>query len=102
MFMGIFMPSAIDSMTPALINSNVAMSQANEANWKSIPGSKNVVMTQNVYVFNCTNPDDVIFKGLKPEYNQLGPYYYQILKDDVNISYSKSPDLFNPMDSSKD
>ena len=45
----------------------------------------------NYYLFNITNPDDVILKGAKPILNQTGVIVYKyVINEKTNISISLS------------
>jgi hypothetical protein len=35
-----------------------------------------IPMVMDVYLFNCTNPDQLMEKDFKPELIQLGPYSF--------------------------
>lgn len=54
-----------------------ALTLENEPDWKDIPGNFDIDINNNHYLFHCTNPDDVIYRGLKPEFEQYGPYIYR-------------------------
>lgn len=49
----------------------------NEKAWKGIPGTYDINIHHNNYFFNCTNSNNVIYKGAKPELEQFGPYIYR-------------------------
>ena len=39
------------------------------------------------YFFNLTNPDEVIELGTKPEFKEIGPYTYRIVRKRENCSF---------------
>ena len=53
-----------------------ALTAATESNWRGIPGDNNILVTRNFFLYNCTNHEDVIFLGARPEFEEFGPYYY--------------------------
>jgi hypothetical protein len=67
--------------------SGAILNKANEPNWKDIPGNNNILITRNTFVYNCTNYEDVIYKGVKPTMQEFGPYYYKEYDTYYNVSF---------------
>jgi len=41
--------------------------------WKKPP----IPLVMNVFLFNCTNPEQLLEKNYKPEVVQMGPYRFK-------------------------
>jgi hypothetical protein len=41
--------------------------------WRKPP----VPVVVDAYLFNCTNPDQILEKNYKPEFVQMGPYRFK-------------------------
>lgn len=63
------------------------INQANEETWKNIPGHYDILISNGHYFFNCSNSDDVIYKGVKPIYEQFGPYLYKEFDVFTDVQY---------------
>uniref|UniRef100_A0A8R1EKN0 Uncharacterized protein n=1 Tax=Caenorhabditis japonica TaxID=281687 RepID=A0A8R1EKN0_CAEJA len=57
--------------------------------WERLPA----VHIFKFYMFNITNPDDVMFHGHEPILQELGPYTYEMTEVKENIRYSKDGNL---------
>ena len=66
---------------------SAALTAANEKSWKDIPGAYDLVITNSHYFFHCTNSDDVVYKGLRPIFEEYGPYIYREYDIFTNITY---------------
>lgn len=55
--------------------------------WKNIPGNYDLLISNSHYFFSCINPDNVIYKGERPIFEQYGPYIYQEFDTFTNIKY---------------
>ena len=60
---------------------------ANDATWKDIPGHYGIDIANNHYFFNCINADDVMYKGVKPIFEQHGPYIYKEYDKFTDVVY---------------
>jgi len=49
----------------------------NEKTWKDIPGFFDINIHHDNYFFSVTNEDDVIYKGVKPIFEEYGPFIYR-------------------------
>ncbi|XP_063721784.1 lysosome membrane protein 2-like [Symsagittifera roscoffensis] len=49
--------------------------------------SNDTPLYMNYYLFNITNPDDVILKGAKPILNQTGVIVYKQIQNKYNVSF---------------
>jgi scavenger receptor class B, member 1 len=54
------------------------------ADWKS----PSIPLFMDVYVFNWTNPESIKIAGIKPHFQQLGPYRFQEVRDKLKINFS--------------
>ena len=45
------------------------------------------MITNSHYFFHCTNSDDVVYKGLRPTFEEYGPYIYREYDIFTNITY---------------
>jgi hypothetical protein len=52
--------------------------------WKKSP----VPVVMDMFVFNCTNPDQLLEKNYKPEVVQMGPYRFHEIDEKVNITWN--------------
>jgi len=75
--LSIAMPFVITALIPGMIKNKAILSTDNENLWRGIPGEHNILITRNNYFYNCTNIDDVIYKGSKPIVEEFGPVYYR-------------------------
>jgi len=66
-----------------------ALTAENEKDWKNIPGSHDIDIHNNHFFFHCTNADDVIYQGAKPEFEQFGPYIYHEFDIFTDIKYGQ-------------
>ena len=99
-----FTPLAMDALIAAGAKKSAALTQANEPDWKGIPGSHDLGIYWNQFFYNCTNVKDVIYKNVKPDFMEFGPYIYResdTYSDldyrnlDNLISESELPSVFN-------
>jgi len=54
-----FTPKAFDSILVGQAKKGAYLTQANEADWDGIPGSRDLGIYWNQYFYNCTNAKDV-------------------------------------------
>lgn len=52
--------------------------------WKKNP----FPMTINFYMFNWTNPQDLLDTSVKPRFQEIGPYVFNEVKEKVNITWN--------------
>ena len=69
------------------------LSYDNEPHWKGIPGEYGIDIDWKHYMYNCTNFEDVVFRGVEPEFMEYGPYIYSEDDEYQNIVYEEA---FNP------
>ena len=41
----------------------------------------------DIYLFNWTNPQDLFTEGVKPKFEEIGPYKFKEVKEKVNITW---------------
>uniref|UniRef100_T1JN74 Uncharacterized protein n=1 Tax=Strigamia maritima TaxID=126957 RepID=T1JN74_STRMM len=58
------------------------------SNWVENP----VPVYLNLYLFNVTNPQDILMKGSKPILQELGPYTYEEVRKKINIHFNEDED----------
>ena len=52
----------------------------NEDLWaKTMGGTGDLDIDRTYYFYNCTNSEDVFYKGAMPEFKEVGPYIYKEL-----------------------
>ena len=75
--------------------------EENEESWKGIPGHFDIDVARKNNFFSVKNPDEVIYQGKKPVFEQYGPYIYreyQVFEDvrydqDLQITGLKNADF---------
>jgi hypothetical protein len=77
-----------------------ALTQENSDNWNGIPGKFDILIHNDHYFFHCLNPDDVIYKGLRPEFEQYGPYVYKEYDTYSDVIYEQQLPVNGRSDSS--
>ena len=55
--------------------------------WESSSSSRSPSLTKTFYIFNCTNPDDVIILGVAPILEQVGPFMFNAEHQHWNIEW---------------
>ena len=85
--LGISFPFIMQAMIKHGAKDGAALTSANENMWKGIPGNFDILIVKKNYVYNCTNRDDVIYKGSKPVVEEFGPYIYREYDDFTNLQY---------------
>lgn len=55
----IIIPIVLKNVLRSQIPSNVAVSKENQEQWDALPGKFNIEVIKRVYLYNCTNPEDV-------------------------------------------
>ncbi len=71
---GVAVISQSDSIVRAIEHSNLIVVPGTQMfpNWVDLP----VPIVTSIYLFNVTNPDDVVLRGAKPHLVEVGPYVY--------------------------
>ena len=69
------------------------LTEANEENWKGIPGHYDINIHHNNHFFHCLNVDDVVYKGEKPLFEQYGPYIYRETDTFDDVQYGQSLEI---------
>lgn len=75
--LAMFIPMIINALTTSGIKKETALSPDNLNQWKDIPGELDVLVYRKFHLFNCTNKDDVIYKGARPVLEEYGPFIYR-------------------------
>jgi hypothetical protein len=63
---GIGWPFLINGLIKSGAKQGAALTADNAKMWKGVPGNFNVFLGRKTHMYNCTNHDDVIYKGAKP------------------------------------
>mmetsp|Transcript_19682 Transcript_19682/g.14415 ORF Transcript_19682/g.14415 Transcript_19682/m.14415 type:complete len:154 (-) Transcript_19682:2274-2735(-) len=58
--------------------------------WAQIPGIYDIQLIRRNYVYNCTNYEDVIYLGARPEFEEFGPYAYREYDNISDVVYGQS------------
>ena len=60
----------------------------NEELWSQmLVGQKDVEILQDFFLYNCTNYEDVVYRGATPEYQEVGPFTYKEVNEYTEIQY---------------
>ena len=66
----------MDSFMESSIKGGAALTLANEKEWNGIPGNYAIDVAHKNYFYNCKNPDEVIYLGEAPLFEEFGPFIY--------------------------
>lgn len=47
-------------------------------------------LAMDIYLFNWTNPEDLQVEGVKPKFQEIGPYRFKEVKEKVNITWHEN------------
>ena len=73
-------PFIFDSQIQDIAYQMTILTKANEDLWaKTMGGTGDLDILRTYYLYNCTNSEDVLYKGATPEYKEVGPYVYKEL-----------------------
>lgn len=42
----------------------------------------------DIYIFNWTNPEDIYTEGVKPRFEEIGPFKFREIKEKFNITWN--------------
>eukprot|EP00742_Colponemidia_sp_Colp-10_P001156 GILJ01001246.1.p1 GENE.GILJ01001246.1~~GILJ01001246.1.p1 ORF type:complete len:1070 (-),score=190.07 GILJ01001246.1:120-3290(-) len=90
--LAIFIPGVVRNQVNSTIADQIILKSSTEENWASVPGANKVPMERNVYVFNLTNPVEVL-AGAPPDVREVGPFVYTENRDMIDLKYSADTDL---------
>jgi hypothetical protein len=76
LILGILFQIILNALIAYGAEKGAALTADTEDNWNGIPGAHDILVTRNFYLYNCTNHEDVLFLGARPEFEEYGPYYY--------------------------
>jgi len=83
-----FTPTAMDSILTWQAKKSSQLTKENEDDWKDIPGSNDIGIYWRQYFYNCSNAEDVVYTGAKPEFEEFGPYTYREWDSYTDVSWS--------------
>lgn len=91
LFLGIFLVAFgsltllyFDTLYDSIVRSALAFnptSRAYKAWHKSDPP-----LIMDVYMFNWTNPEDIKVEGVKPRFEEVGPWRFKEVKEKINVT----------------
>jgi len=67
----------LNALIRSAIISSAELTKVNESSWKGVPGQYKIELYHDNYFYDCTNTDNVIYKGEKPVFEEFGPYRFQ-------------------------
>ena len=85
-----FWVAILNAVTHWGAKDGAALTKPNEQAWKDIPGHYDIDITHDNFFYNCTNADDVIYKGEKPIFEEYGPYIYREHEEFNNVKYDQT------------
>lgn len=50
--------------------------------------SRSFVLPQEIHMFNWTNPEDIYDLNIKPKFNQIGPYKFDLIFQKENVQWN--------------
>ena len=84
------MPILINKALKDEVPVEVAVSERNEDNWSEVPGELGVSVVKWTYVYNWTNPQETLFDGMKPVFEEVGPIPYKNLQNFTDVNYTRA------------
>ena len=81
-------PMAVDTLLRGAVRDGTVISAENEDFWsKLLVGQGEVEILRHHYLYNCTNYEDVVYRGAIPEYSEVGPFTYKEVNEYSEIEY---------------
>ncbi|CEL96989.1 unnamed protein product [Vitrella brassicaformis CCMP3155] len=68
-------------------DSKLILSPANEKRWAAIPGDTKASYTTYIYLFNITNPHEVVAGVAKPRVEEVGPFAFTTRQEYFDLTY---------------
>ena len=87
---GITLPILINKGLRSQVPVEVAVSQENEENWSEVPGDLGVNVVKWTYVYNWTNPQETLFDGEQPTFEEVGPIPYKNYMNFTDVNYTRA------------
>ena len=91
--LGCFWPTLLHTMTVSGAKEGAALTKKNEPAWKGIPGQFDILLHNDHYFFHVLNPDDVVYKGMKPQFEEFGPYIYREWDNYTDVKYDQTLEI---------
>lgn len=82
--------SILDALRNSGAKQSAALTKDNESSWKGIPGHYDINITHKNYFYSCRNPDEVIYQGKRPIFEEFGPYSYREYQQFSNLQYDQT------------
>ena len=89
LIVGIAMPFIITSGLKSAIPDAAALTEDNKDSWVETPGKYDIEIIYATQIYNCTNVEEVIYEGARPNFTELGPYNYRDYQLMANRRYQK-------------
>jgi len=83
----------LNSLVTSGAKDGAQLNEVNAVTWKDIPGTNDILIQLNHYMFSVLNPDDVIYKGERPKFEEYGPYIYREYDSFEDPEYDLTVDL---------
>lgn len=85
----IAVPFIIDSLVRSHVQQSLVLSKDNQLRWTSLltGGNDDIPIQQSHFLYECTNFEDVIFSGGKPEFEEVGPFVYREVNRYEDVQY---------------
>ena len=80
-------PLTVDTIIGNEAKKSAQLSPENEIHWRDIPGNDDSGIYWYTYMYNCTNPLEVVYKNEKPEFMEYGPYTYREYDTYSDVAY---------------
>ena len=80
-------------------NGLAEISPANEDMWKGVLVGNDDLgfeILRHHYLYNCTNYNDVVYKGAVPQYKEVGPYTYREFNKYEDVEYGVDMEIQEP------
>ena len=72
-----------------LATKSVQLTSDNQDTWANIPGTHDLRVNRDYYLYDCTNSDEMYFAGAKPECTEIGPISFYENSTYVDAQYGK-------------
>lgn len=83
-----FTPKLMDNVITSQAREKAQLTEANLDLWAGIPGKYDLSLDWIHYFYNCTNYEDVLYKGAAPKFMELGPYTYREYDSYDNLTWT--------------
>lgn len=85
----ITLPILLNNVVRSEVVPSVAITKENQDQWDFIPGPENIEVIKDTYIYNWTNPDEVILDGAQPEFVEIDPIPYLNTQKFLDVNYTR-------------